>query len=169
MAISVVWLLLLVFGGRDAVGEGDGEGVQRWLPACDPSCLTGALGVQASGDQVEGLHGGLLVGEVATGPYRPAEPRVEAFDGVGGAQHASYLDVVGEEGGELLPCAQPQGLDRRVGAAPLVEELVAGPDRVAEGGRGVDGLEVAADLVPVLPRGVAEGVSDQVDVMPTSA
>ena len=27
-----------------AVGEGDGEGVQRWLPSCDPSCLTGALG-----------------------------------------------------------------------------------------------------------------------------
>ena len=28
-----------------AVGEGDGEGVQSWLPPHGPSCLTGALGV----------------------------------------------------------------------------------------------------------------------------
>ena len=37
--------LLLVLRRWHAVGEGDGEGVQSWLPPHGPSCLTGALGV----------------------------------------------------------------------------------------------------------------------------
>ena len=72
----------MVFGGRHAVGEGDGEGVECWLPACHPSCLTGAFGVQASGDEVEGFQGGLLVGEVAAGADGPSEAGVQRFDRV---------------------------------------------------------------------------------------
>lgn len=37
--------LQLCWGGH-AVGEGDREGVECRFPACDPSCLSGALGVQ---------------------------------------------------------------------------------------------------------------------------
>jgi hypothetical protein len=37
--------VLLVLRRWHAVGEGDGEGVQSWLPPHGPSCLTGALGV----------------------------------------------------------------------------------------------------------------------------
>ena len=47
-----------------AVGEGDGERVQRGLPPHGPSCLAGALGVQSAGDQVQALQRGLLGGEV---------------------------------------------------------------------------------------------------------
>ena len=41
--------LLVGLRRRHAVGEGDGEGVQGWLPPHGPSCLTGALGVQGCG------------------------------------------------------------------------------------------------------------------------
>ena len=35
----------VVFGGRESVGEGDRERVQRWLPPHGPSCPAGAGGV----------------------------------------------------------------------------------------------------------------------------
>ncbi len=78
------------------------------------------------------------------------EAGVQRLDRVRRTQHASDLDVVGEERGELLPYVQPQAFDGGVGAAPLVEELVAGPDRVVGGGGRVDRFQLAADLVPVL-------------------
>ena len=67
---------MLFFGGWHAVGEGDGEGVEGGFPSCNPSCLAGAFRVKASHCQVEDFHGGLLVGEVASGPDRAAEPSV---------------------------------------------------------------------------------------------
>ena len=50
---------------RHTVGEGDGDCVERWLPPGDPSCLTGSLGVQPLGEQVQALQGGLLGREVS--------------------------------------------------------------------------------------------------------
>src|SRR3954454_648226 len=93
--------------GWHAVLERDGERVQCRLPAHCPSCLTGALGVQGSGDQVEHLHRGLLVGEVAAGPYGATVAGVEALDRVRAAEDLSDLDVVIQEGDELLPRRAP--------------------------------------------------------------
>jgi dihydrofolate reductase len=36
----------VVFGGRESVGEGDRERVERWLPPHGPSCSSSAGGVQ---------------------------------------------------------------------------------------------------------------------------
>ena len=58
----LAFILLEVLGGRHAVGEGDGEGVQGGLPPHGPSCLSGALGVHAAGlDSSEQRNSGLLV------------------------------------------------------------------------------------------------------------
>ena len=69
-----------------AVGEGDGERVQRGLPPHGPSCLTLAGGVQRSGDQVQAFQRGLLVREVPAGPDRPAVAGVEGLDRVGASR-----------------------------------------------------------------------------------
>lgn len=116
----------MVFGGRHAVGEGDGESVEGWLPSGDPSCLPGAFGVQAPGDQEEGLHRGLLVGEVPAGKHRPPVAGIQALDRVGRAQHPTDLNVVVQEWNELLPGAQPQLADSGVGPSPLVQDVVTG-------------------------------------------
>jgi hypothetical protein len=70
--VFLAFILLEVLGGRHAVGEGDGEGVEGGLPPHGPSCLPGALGVHAAGDQVPRLEGGLLGGEVTSGADGPA-------------------------------------------------------------------------------------------------
>ena len=90
----LAFILLEVFGGRHAVGEGDGERVQRGLPPHGPSCLPGAFGVHPAGDQVQRLQRGLLGGEVPAGPDGPAVAGVEGLDGVGGEQDPADLDVV---------------------------------------------------------------------------
>ena len=77
-----------------AVGEGDGKGVEGWLPPHGPSFLTGALGVQASGDQVERFHRGLLVREMATGANGTPVTGVQALDRVRAAKDLADLDVV---------------------------------------------------------------------------
>lgn len=76
----LAFILLEVLGGRHAVGEGDGERVQGGLPPHGPSCLPGALGVHAAGDQVQRLERGLLGREVPAGTDGAAVASVERLD-----------------------------------------------------------------------------------------
>jgi len=46
---------LVGLSGREPVAEGDGEGVQCWLPSHGPPGLPGAGRVQGPGDEVEAL------------------------------------------------------------------------------------------------------------------
>jgi hypothetical protein len=48
-------VLVVGFGGREPVAEGDGEGVDRGLPSHRPPDLAGPGGVEGPGDQVEAL------------------------------------------------------------------------------------------------------------------
>ena len=112
-----LWSVVLCRG--HAVGGSGGQGVQDGLLARGRSCLSGALGVQAPGEQVQGLHGGLLVGEVSPGPDRPMVAGIEGLDGVGQADDLADLNVVVQEGDELPPGVVPQPRDRRVGLAPV--------------------------------------------------
>jgi hypothetical protein len=88
---------------------------------------------------------------------------------VGGADHLADLDVVVEEGDELLPRVLPQPHDRCVPLAPGPGQVVEG--RAGRGGvhGGVDRLDVPPQGVPVALVGEPEGVADQVDIMPISA
>ena len=63
-----VWLVGL--GGRPAVTEGDGEGVDHGLPAHRPPGAACPGRVQAAGDKIQALQRGLLAGKVA--PVRTA-------------------------------------------------------------------------------------------------
>ena len=135
-----------------AVGEGDGKGVERGLPARAPSYPSLAGGVQRADGQVHALERGLLVGEVAAGADGALESRVERFDGVGRADHAPDLHVIVQERHEPFPRVHPQPADRGISRLPLVQHRVAGRRR------GVDGFDIAFDGVPVLLRRVAERV-----------
>ena len=52
------------FGGRHAIGESGGEGVERGLPPLASSCLPAAFGSGPRGGQVQTLQRCLLGGEV---------------------------------------------------------------------------------------------------------
>ena len=54
------------------------------------------------GDNVEDLHGGLLVGEVAPVPHGSSEPGVEALYRVGGVDDAPQLGRELQQRGELV-------------------------------------------------------------------
>ena len=144
-----------------AVGEGDGERVERGFPPCDPSYLPLAGGVQRADGQVHALERGLLVGEVAAGADGALESRVERFDGVGRADHAPDLHVIVQERYEPFPRVHPQPADRGISRLPLVQHRVAGRRRGGGARRGVDGFDIAFDGVPVLLRRVAERVAQQ--------
>src|SRR3954454_9389435 len=78
---------------RHAVGEGHGECVQGGLPPRHPACLTGALRVESSGDQVQAFQCGLLGGEVSADGDRAPVPGVQRLDRVGAEQDPANLDV----------------------------------------------------------------------------
>jgi hypothetical protein len=99
---------------------------------------------------------------VAAGLDRPPVAGVEGLDGIGAAQDAADLDVVVQEGDELLPGVMPEPDDRRIPLAPPFGQLVQrGPGRVSVDG-GIDGPQVAFEGVPVPPGDEPEGVADQV-------
>ena len=60
------WLVGL--GGRPAVTERDGEGVDHGLPAHRPPGAAGPGRVQAAGHKIQAFQCGLLAGKVAPGP-----------------------------------------------------------------------------------------------------
>src|SRR4051794_28711880 len=93
----------LVAGRVDSALEGDGERVQRGLPAHRPSCLALASGVEGPGDEVETLQRGLVLGEMAAGLDRAAVAGIQAFDRVCAADDAPDLDVV-EAVAECVSC-----------------------------------------------------------------
>jgi hypothetical protein len=64
----------------EAAVEGHLEGVEGGFPAVGPALLAFPGRVEAHHGEVEDLHRGLLVREVATGVDRPTEPGVEALD-----------------------------------------------------------------------------------------
>src|SRR5215471_9548841 len=100
---------------------------------------------------------------------RATVPGVQRLDRISAAYHLADLDVVVEERDDLTPRVLPEPDDRRIPAAPGLGELVQrGPGGLSVH-RGVDGLDVAPQRVPVLLGGQVEGVADQVHVMPTSA
>src|SRR5690606_2550330 len=57
--------------------------------------------------QPDQLGGRLVGGEVATGLDHFAQPRIDAFDGVGGVDHPAHLGREGEERHHLRPGAPP--------------------------------------------------------------
>lgn len=63
--------------GRPAVGEGDGECVERGLPPHRPSGAAATGGVEATGDKIQALQRGLLGREMTPGPHRASVPGVE--------------------------------------------------------------------------------------------
>src|SRR3954464_11236131 len=92
--VFLAFIDLEVLGGRHAVGEGDGERVEGGLPPHRPSCLAGAFGVQAAGDEVQRLDGGLLGGKVSAYADGATVARVQGLNGIGGEQDPSDLHVV---------------------------------------------------------------------------
>src|SRR4029453_4882891 len=105
---------LVVGGWDDAAFEGEGEGVEGWLPTGDPSCPAPPGRVQRREREGETFEGGLLGREVAASPHRSPDAGVERLDGVGAADDATDFDVEGEERHELGPRAVPQPHDGRV-------------------------------------------------------
>src|SRR6266571_3335416 len=85
------------------------------------------------GDEVDDLHRGLLVGEVAPVTDRPSEPGVEALDRVGRVDDLAELDRELEERHELAPGVLRRTYDRRIDLAPgdreLCESDLGGLDR----------------------------------------
>src|SRR5579859_4301326 len=129
-------------------------GFQRLLHRCWPR--------PAADGEVQTLHRRLLGREVTASTHASAQPGVHALDRVGAVQDFADLGVVGEEGHELGPGVVPQADDRRVAVAPFVGELVEALPGGLLGGGGVDGAQVAGELVPVLLARIAEGVAHQV-------
>jgi hypothetical protein len=99
---------------------------------------------------------------VAAGLDRPPVAGVEGLDGICAAQDLADLDVVVQEGNELLPGVLPQPDDRRIPGAPGLGELVERSPRRRRVDGGADGPQVAFEGVPVTPGGEPEGVADQV-------
>ena len=103
LTVGGSWRLLVVPCRVEATREGDGERVQCRLPPVHPSFLGGAGRVKGTRHEVQTLQRGLIGREVTTGPHSPPETGVQRLDRVRGADDAADLDVVGEEGDELLP------------------------------------------------------------------
>lgn len=75
------WRWVLVgFGGRPTVTEGDGEGVEYSLPAHRPSAAC-ASGAHVAGDKVQTFDRGLVGWGMAAGADRSPVAGVERFDG----------------------------------------------------------------------------------------
>jgi hypothetical protein len=66
------------------------------------------VGVKGPGDQVEAFDRRLLGREVAAGFDRPPVAGVQRLDRIGRADHRADLDVVIEEGDELVQRFLPQ-------------------------------------------------------------
>jgi hypothetical protein len=81
---------------------------------------------------------------VSAGIDRTSDARVDALDGVGGADARADLAVELREGHEFGPRIGPQPDDRRVALLPFLAELDELVQGVGFRGRGVDGLEVFA-------------------------
>ncbi|GAB3683878.1 hypothetical protein GCM10027597_32220 [Saccharopolyspora tripterygii] len=60
-----------------AVTEGDGEGVEDWLPTHRPSGVAGSGGVQAAGHKIQAFQRCLFVGEMSSRADRSAIASVE--------------------------------------------------------------------------------------------
>src|SRR4051812_43526282 len=76
-ANGVSGIRLVVLGGRPAVTESDGEGVQHGLPAHRPSGAAGPGGVQAASHKIQALWGGLLGREMTARSYRATVTSVQ--------------------------------------------------------------------------------------------
>jgi hypothetical protein len=143
------------------------KGVECLLPPVGPSRASAAGRVGAHDGQVHAFQRGRLGGKVAAGVDRPADPRVDGFNGICRADHGANVGVELQEWDKLRPRGLPQFDDRRVLVAPRLGE---GDERI-QGGRfagcGVARFEILGQCRPVLLGGVAEAVSEQVVVMPT--
>ena len=163
LTVCRVRWFLSVHGSVESSREGDCERVECGLPPDHPACPAPAGGVKGAGHQVQALQRGLLVGEVPAGLHGPVVPRVDGLGGVGRADHLPDLHVVGQERYEPRPRVASQLHDRRIPVPPLGGELGT-PVLGCLLGRGrVHRFEGLHDRVAVLPAGVAEAVTDQVD------
>jgi hypothetical protein len=116
-------LRLVGLGGRPAVTEGDGEGVQHGLPAHRPSGPASPCRVQAAGHKVQALQRGLLAREMAPGSHGPPIAGVQRLDRVRGTDHLPDLDVIVEERDELVPGVTPQPDHRPVLRTPFLFQV----------------------------------------------
>jgi len=71
------------------------------VSTCGPSCPAFTGRVQRAGGQVEALHGGLLVGEVAADPHGPPVACIQRLNRIRAANDLADLDVVVQEWHEL--------------------------------------------------------------------
>ena len=105
----------------DSLAVVEYECVEHLLPVSHAANGIASSGISGLDGQVEDLDGRSLVGEVAPDPSRPAEPRVERLDGVGGVDHRADLGGEGEERDELLPGVSPQPDDCLLYTSALAE------------------------------------------------
>lgn len=155
----MVWLYVLA--GGPAVGEGDGERVQRGLPRVVHRTRLAGRGQRLDG-QVQAPQRGTFVGEVTSRPDRSTEPRVETLDRVRRTDRLMDFHIVVEKRNEPIPRVKPQAAHSRVFGRPLVEHLVASLFRGCFVDDGVDGFRVAFEYVPVLSGHIVERIAQQV-------
>src|SRR4029077_15490663 len=137
------------------------EGVEGGLPAGAPSLLASTRRVEASDGAGQALDRCLRAREVTASTHAAAHPCVHALDRVRRIDDLTDLGVVGQKRNELRPRVLPQADDRGVALAPFAGELVEALPRGLLGRCGVDGTEIAGELVPVLLARVAKRVSHE--------
>ena len=140
---------LVGLGGRPAVTERDGEGVDHGLPAHRPPGAACPGRVQAAGHKIQALQCGLLAGEVAAGPDRAPVAGVQGFDRIRGADHLPDFGVVVEERNEFVPCVAPQPDHRAIFITPFLLQFVQRRGRRVRVGCGIDGPDVPLDRVHI--------------------
>ena len=84
------------------------------LPVVSGSPLVGGDVLQGQPDQ---LGSGLITGKVPAGFDDFAQPRIDAFDRVGGVDHLAYRWRKREKGDDFVPGPPPGGDDGRVRGA----------------------------------------------------
>src|ERR1700738_5335050 len=90
--------------------------------------------------QPDELDGGLFTGKVAAHPYRLADLRVKALDGIGGVEDFTQVRREGEERYHLLPVAPPALSDGQIFLPPGAGQnppAARAPSRPTRPGRSV--------------------------------
>ena len=107
----------------DAAFECEGEGVECWFPADDPSGFSFPRRIEGAQCKVDTFESGLLVGKMASRSDGTSNSGVQTLDRVGGIYDAADLRAEAEERHELCPSGFPHPYDRRILHAPLGREL----------------------------------------------
>lgn len=113
-------------------------------------------------NQIQQLHGRIVIGEVSPGSHGPPQLRVQRLDGAGGVDDPAHALGEGEEGHDVVPVSPPAQRDRRIALAPvagleLLQRLHAGRSVFGP----VDGPQRRHDGLSILPRHELKRMADQ--------